>query len=175
MPWIAFNDAKENCTHRFPTTEGAVQFRRKTSTGYCRLNLPTPKGSIRDYLANPHSKLGRSLRSNSALASDASQGLDLSPSPPTQYKIFLGTKMITMGKTDHKVLESLLQGAFLSHVMISYLMVFCSTRYLYFPLRAKLRSVFRAQLRLLTFMKLSEESVLWPVFQTTPSLKLGDR
>lgn len=63
MPWIAFNDTKENCTHRLPTTEGGctVQEKKKSTEYYYRLNLPTPKGSIRDYLANPHSKLGRSL------------------------------------------------------------------------------------------------------------------
>lgn len=155
--------------------KGAVQFRRKKKHRVLQAESSHSQGKYQRLSRQPPLQVRAITRSNSALASDASQGLDLSPSPPTQYKIFLGTKMITMGKTDHKVLESLLQGAFLSHVMISYLTVFCSTRYLYFPLRAKLRSVFRAQLRLLTFMKLSEESVLWPVFQTTPSLKLRDK
>lgn len=46
---------------------------------------------------------------------------------------------------DHKLLECLLREAFLSHIMISHLIIFSPTQYLYFPLRERLRSVFSAR------------------------------
>lgn len=63
--------------------------------------------------------------------------------------MFLGNMMrrekLTLLCQDHEALGSLLQKVFLSHRMVRDLTVFFPTQYLYFPLRARLKSIFTAQ------------------------------